>query len=65
MRGRWVVTSPFLILAAVALAGMARHATWMAAGLTLAGLALLAGNRLVRRRPGGEAAEDGVPPGAG
>ncbi len=37
----------------------------VAAGLALAGLALLAGNRLVRRRPEAEAAGDRVPAGVG
>ncbi|HET7720531.1 MAG TPA: hypothetical protein VFK43_11225 [Acidimicrobiales bacterium] len=53
MRGRWTLASPLLILVAIALSALPAPAVWAVGGLAVAGLALLAGTRLLRRRPDG------------
>ena len=67
MRGRWTLASPLLILAAIAIAvaALPPAATWAAAGMALTVAALLAGNRLVRRRrdPGAAPSRVGTDPG--
>lgn len=53
MRGRWAVTSPLLILAAIGVSALPPPVAWGAAGLAVAAAGLLAMTRLLRRRPDG------------
>ena len=51
MRGRWALTSPLLILAAIGVSALPPPVAWGAAGLAVAAMGVLAVTWLLRRRP--------------
>ena len=65
MRGRWVLTSPLLLVAAMLAAALPLPALLLLGGLAVTVLAVVLANSVVRRRPRQHLPGDGPHAGAG